>query len=331
VAISDAEEPNVPFFHPCPPDPDCPHCGAGAPAGAARFDWSFVDAAYCISLRSRPDRAARAAAELHRLGLCRKAVFHRPAKHPTRPKIGIWEAHRAVGLEALARGQRTVLVLEDDVRFAPWVGPRTVRAVGRALAGLPPGWTVFFLGHWPLRAWFVRPNVLRTASGGAHAYVAGPRLLAWLRDHPFGTAPFVRLAGTGIDAAYAALPGAYAFFPMLAVQSGVASDHLADGARRKLKKPEHLFSRWRHRERLLAALARPSEAAAVLLSPLSYALHRLGRPPRLHVPTSPGATTARRDEARTRPPLGDAAGLERAVLATRGPLSPVVAGTSTKP
>ena len=171
MAISGAEEPNVPSFHPCPPDPGCPHCGPAAASGSDAPDWSFVDAAYCISLRSRPDRAARAAAELHRVGLCRTVVFHRPAKHPTRPKIGIWEAHRAVGLEALARGQRTVLVLEDDVRFAPWVGPRTVRAVGRALAGLPPGWAIFFLGHWPLRAWFVRRNVLRSASGGAHALV----------------------------------------------------------------------------------------------------------------------------------------------------------------
>jgi hypothetical protein len=269
------------LFHPCPPDPGCPHCGAGAPA---RFDWSFLDAAYCISLKSRPDRAARAAAELHRLGLCRKAVFHRPAKHPTRPKVGIWEAHRAVGLEALARGQRTVLVLEDDVRFAPWVGPRTVRAVGRTLASLPPDWTIFFLGHWPLRAWFVRWNVLRSASGCAHAYIGSPRLLQWLRDHPFGTAPFVRLAGTGIDAAYAALPATYAYFPMMATQSGIVSDHLADGAKRKLKKPEHLFSRWRHRERLISGLMRPNELAVAALSPLFYAMDRLGRPLRVHPP-----------------------------------------------
>ena len=219
--------------------------------------------------------------------MCRKVVFYRPAKHPTRPKIGIWEAHRRVALEALAAGQETVLVLEDDVRFASWIGPRSLRAARRALEGLPPDWTIFFLGHWPLRAWFVRRNVLRSASGGAHAYVASPRLLAWLRDHPFGTAPFVRLAGTGIDAAYAALPGAYALFPMLATQSGIASDHLADGAKRKLKKPEHLFSRWRHRERLLAGLARPNELAVAAISPLCYALDRLGLPLRVRPPRLP--------------------------------------------
>jgi hypothetical protein len=86
---------------------------------------------------------------------------------------------------------------------------------------------------------------------------------------------------------YAALPGAYALFPMLATQSGIASDHLADGVKRKLKKPEHLFSRWRHRERLLAGLARPNELAVAAISPLCYVLDRLGLPLRVRPPRLP--------------------------------------------
>ena len=265
-------------FHPCPADPACPYCGGGSPSGRNAFDWSFVDGVYCISLQSRSDRAASAAAQLHRVGLCRKVTFYRPVKHPARPKIGIWEAHRRVGLEALERGCRTVLVLEDDVRFAGWVGPRTVRAVGKALATLPAGWSIFFLGHWPLRVWFVRRNVLRSASACTHAYIASARLLRWLGDHPFGTAPYVRLAGTGIDAAYAALPETYAYFPMLATQSESPSDHLVEGASRRVKKIEHLFARWQHRERLLSRLMRPNELIVAALSPLFYAMDRLGRP-----------------------------------------------------
>ena len=296
------------LFHACPRDPACPECMAGSPADGGAFDWSFVDGAYCISLRNRPDRAAAAAAEFHRVGLCRKVVFYRPHKHPTRPKIGIWEAHRAVGQEARRRGCRTVLVLEDDVRFASWIGPRTVRAVATALAALPSGWTIFFLGHWPLRAWFVRRNVLRSASACTHAYIASADLLSWLGDHPFGTAPFVRLAGTGIDAAYAALPGTYAYFPMLATQSESPSDHLSDGARRKLKKIEHLFARWRHRERLLSRLMRPNELVVAAFSPLFYALDRLGGPLRTQPPrlsradgpdAHPAARMTQRHEARS--------------------------------
>jgi hypothetical protein len=268
----------VPAFHPCPPDPACPCCRPTLPSGPEAFDWSFVDAAYCISLQSRPDRAASAAAQFHRLGLCRKVTFHRPVKHPSMPKVGIWEAHRAVGLDALAKGRRTVLVLEDDVVFARRVTPRTLRAVARALAGLPQGWMIFFLGHWPLRAWFVRRNVLRTSSGCAHAYIASPRLLAWLRDHPFGTAPIVRLAGTTIDAAYAALPDTYAYFPMLATQSASPSDHLSYDPAKPTRKLRHLVTRSAYREALLSRLMRPSELAVAALSPVFYLLDRWGRP-----------------------------------------------------
>jgi hypothetical protein len=295
----EAEGAAVPAFHPCPPDPACPWCGPTPPSGPEAFDWSFVDAAYCISLQSRPDRAASAAAQFHRLGLCRKVTFHRPLKHPSMPKVGIWEAHRAVGLDALAKGRRTVLVLEDDVVFARRVTPRTLRAVARALAGLPPGWMIFFLGHWPLRAWFVRRNVLRTSSGCAHAYIASAKLLAWLRDHPFGTAPIVRLAGTTIDAAYAALPDTYAYFPMLAIQSTSPSDHMTHDPGKRIKKLRHLVTRSSRRELLQSRSMRPMELVAVGLSPLSYLLDRLGRPMRARAPKLPPFIVAgEREETR---------------------------------
>jgi hypothetical protein len=292
AVIRDEDTRGVPPFHPCQPDPACPYCGGAGPppAGLEAFDWSFLDGAYCISLSSRPDRAASAAAQFHRLGLCRRVTFHRPAAHGEAPKIGIWEAHRAVGVDALAKGMRAVLVLEDDVRFSRRVTPRTVRNVGRALVALPPGWTIFFLGHWPLRAWFVGRRVLRTVSGCAHAYVASRRLLEWLRDHPYGTAPIVRLVGHGIDAAYAALPATYAYFPMLAVQSTSPSDHVTRFSGKRIKRPKHLVMRPGVREFLLSGLMRPSQYAVAALSPLLYLLDRLGGPIRARPPkaASPG-------------------------------------------
>jgi hypothetical protein len=283
AAIAAQGNVQAPLFHPCPTDPGCPYCGRGATASAppqGAFDWSFVDAAYCISLQSRPDRVTEAARQFHRVGLCRHVTFFRPAKHATMPKVGIWESHRAVGLEALARGQQRVLIFEDDVRFARHVSPRTARAVGRALDRLPADWTIFFLGHWPLRAWFVRRNVLRTVSGCAHAYVAGPNLLGWLRDHPYGTAPIVRFVGVTIDAAYAALPGAYAYFPMLATQSASASDHLGRDSAKRVKRFRHLFTRSRYREMLHSGLMRPTELAVAACAPWFYLLDRLKGPVR---------------------------------------------------
>jgi len=244
-------------FHPCPPDPACATC-----QGEARFDWSFADAVYCISLVSREDRARLAARELHRVGLCRRALFHRPEPHPTQVIAGIWESHRAVARHARARGCHTALVLEDDVVFAPWLRPATLQAVARSIASLPPDWTIFFLGHWPLRARFVARNVLATASACAHAYVASPRLLEWLDGHGFSKRDRDReqIAGGGIDAAYARMPGTYAHFPMLAVQAVRGSDHMAEKKRSKpLRKPRHLVTRTDLGEWLLSWGMRPNE------------------------------------------------------------------------
>ena len=280
-----APGPGALVFHPCPTDPGCPHCGEatetdGPGAGADTPDWSFIDGAYCISLQNRPDRAESAAAELHRTGLCRVTLFHRPVKHTVWPVAGIWEAHRAVALHALASSKRSVLILEDDVVFSRAVGPRTTRRIAAALGRLPGDWTIFYLGHMPRWAFLVRPNVLRVSSTGAHAYIAGPRLLTWLRDRPFGTPNVdrVRISGRGIDAAYARLPGAYALFPLIATQSASPSDHVArPGKVLAIEKPKHLFTRTRYRELILSKAMTPAQYAALVISPLYFGFRRLRR------------------------------------------------------
>ncbi|MFO1067863.1 MAG: hypothetical protein U1E14_04985 [Geminicoccaceae bacterium] len=258
-----------PLWHACPPDPDCRYC-RGLGGGA---DWSFLDAVYCISLQERPDRAAGAAAELHRVGLCRLATFLRPARHPRKGIVGCWESHRLVGMRALEEGQQRVLILEDDVRFDAGIDAATTTRIRAALATLPGDWQIFFLGHWPLRAWFVAPGVLRTRSGCAHAYIASPRLLRWLRDHPWSKrgAATNPLVGRGIDAAYACLSATYALYPMIAVQAAGRSDNSTAAQKRARKNKarwRHLVTHSRHREWLLARLMRPAEHAVAWLSPL---------------------------------------------------------------
>ena len=126
-----------PYFHRCPPDPDCPYCSDLETArGAGGLDWSFLDGAYCISLQSRPDRAERVAREFHRVGLCQQVVFYRPVKHPTSSKKGIWASHRAVAGEARDHGQKRVLILEDDVVFSRSLGPRSMAKIRRSLERL---------------------------------------------------------------------------------------------------------------------------------------------------------------------------------------------------
>jgi glycosyl transferase, family 25 len=260
--------PDEPVFHACPPDPSCPYCqGSIDPAQA--LDWSFLDGVYCISLKSREDRAVAVAAQFHKAGLCRQVLFYRPLRHAGRGYIGSWESHRAVAGHAGARGCNTTLIFEDDVQFVRRLSPRSVRAIGRAIERLPPDWMIFFLGHWPLWAYFVRPNVLRTSSACAHAYIVSPRLLHWLHEHPWG-APGIakrRLIGKALDSAYAMLPATYALFPMIATQSISKSDNFTL-SHKKNTRLKHIVSHSRYRAWLLSKSMRPAEVLVVLLSPL---------------------------------------------------------------
>lgn len=268
-------------FHPVPLDPACPHCRGGSHAATAPVltaDWSFADAVYCISLEERDDRMQAAAREFHRIGLCRRVLFLRPTRHPTRVIAGIWEAHRAVARHALDRGAERVLVMEDDVRFTRRITRRRLARVGAAIDRLPPGWTIFFLGHWPLKARFHSLDTLETNSACAHAYLASRRLLHWLEANPFagGKCDIDHRAGAGIDAAYAKLDGSYAYFPMLAVQAVAGSDHMAEKIRtRPVKKLRHLVTRTRLGEILLSWLMRPNEFLIAGIGAVAGAAERL--------------------------------------------------------
>ena len=110
-------------FHACPVSPNCPYCISREPP--ASIDWSLIEAAYCISLREREDRARAVEAQFHRVGLCRKVLFYRPARHRSNPIAGIWESHRAVLSHALQHGCRSALVFEDDVVFSRSFKSRT--------------------------------------------------------------------------------------------------------------------------------------------------------------------------------------------------------------
>jgi len=248
-------------FHACPIDPDCPYCQGQARAEDAP-DWSFAEAVYCISLIDRDDRAALAAREFHKAGLCRRVLFYRPVRHPTRVIEGIWESHRAVGRHALDRGVRTALIFEDDVAFTRRIDRARTARIADAVRRLPPDWTLFFLGHWPLKARFVAPDILATSSACAHAYLASPRLLDWLAANPFSKTARdrARIVGGSIDAAYARLDGSYAYFPMLAVQAVRGSDHMAQKkGRRRITKLKHLVTRTDLGEHMLCRLMRPNE------------------------------------------------------------------------
>jgi hypothetical protein len=146
-------------------------------------------------------------------------TFYRPDKHPKSGFIGSWASHRDVAIDALQRGCARTLICEDDVLFTRRIRPATLRAVERALNALPPDWMIFFLGHWPLAAYFVRHNVLRTSSASMPTRQPPPPALA--ADHPWAARLELPIAAGRTRLREAA--GTHALF-MLAIQRVSLSD-----------------------------------------------------------------------------------------------------------
>jgi hypothetical protein len=256
------------YFEALARDEWCDYCVGRRYAATLAPDLAAI---YCISLQEQPHRTAQAAAQFHALGLCRDVLFYRPVRGCDTDRA-IWESHRAVAADAIAKGFARILVLEDDVLFTR---PREtlVRRITAALCALPPTWWGLYLGHVPIQAYFLRPNLLRVRSGCTHAYIANAPLLAWLASTaPMSPqAPMWHWIGRSIDAAMSSLPEMYAMFPMIAVQRYLgesSADTCFDDLRRQGTFLE--IERWRYFF-IYGRGARFAEAMAVLFSPV----HRL--------------------------------------------------------
>ena len=147
-----------------------------------------------------------------------------------------------------------------------------VRRITAALRALPSGWWGLYLGHVPIQAYFLQPNLLRVRSGCTHAYIANTPLLAWLASTPPKSpeAPMWHWIGQSIDAAMSSLPEMYAMFPMIAVQRDLGysgADTRCDDRRRHGTFLD--VRRWRHFF-IYGAGARFAEAVAVLFSPVHW-------------------------------------------------------------
>jgi hypothetical protein len=203
------------YFEPVPRTAGCRFCEGQQPGLSLS---PAVEAIYCISLQEQPHRTSAAAAHFHALGLCRDVLFYRAVRGRYANRA-IWESHRAVAEHALRNGFCRVLVLEDDVAFTQ-PPEQLVLRVTAAIDAVPRNWWALYLGHLPIQAFFVHPDILRVRSGCTHAYVANKPLLNWLAVTPpmAAEAPVWRWIGQSIDAAMSSLPEMYALFPMVAVQ-----------------------------------------------------------------------------------------------------------------
>jgi hypothetical protein len=250
------------YFETIPHDDGCAYCTGVRQTSIP----APIEAIYCISLKEQPHRTRKAAAHFHDIGLCRFVTLYCPHRGNYADRA-IWESHQAVARHALGSGQRCILILEDDVYFRQsW--PKLSSRIRRAMAALPPDWQGFYLGHVPFQAYFFRPNILRTRSACAHAYVANTELLSWLADTKAMDAEVGswRFIGHTIDGALANRPKMYALFPMAALQRFLG-DYRIDSQRDPSGSPRTWYDhdRWRYHFIFRGALV--MQALAVLLAP----------------------------------------------------------------
>jgi len=117
-------------------------------AGQALLD--AFDRIVVINLASRKDRLREISEQLGRLGLsfdhsklfrfdaCR---FDKPAGFPTTGTRGCFHSHMGVWQEALARGDGSVLLLEDDLDLASDIEARLPPALAQLAAS---DWSIFY-------------------------------------------------------------------------------------------------------------------------------------------------------------------------------------------
>ena len=254
------------YFESVPRDEACDFCtGRRSTASLPKP----VEAIYCISLQEQPYRTNQATAHFHDVGLCKHVTFYRATRRKNGERA-IWESHRAVARHALANDRKCALMLEDDVDFRQ-VWSQLAPKIEWAIAQLPLDWWSLYLGHVPIQGYFAKPSILRVRSLCAHAYVASPRLLAWLDvTEPFSAEIAMwRRLGESLDCAFANLPGMYALFPM-AVFQRFLGDYRVDNHVDAQGRPRSWrdIDRWRYY--FIFRGARVAESLAVLSSPFHW-------------------------------------------------------------
>jgi predicted O-methyltransferase YrrM len=156
-----------------------------------------VDGLYCINLATRPDRRERATASFRRAGILPgveffSAIVGTTLSHPrviSDGQAGCCASHLQVMRQAAARGQRHVLIFEDDADLVADFGTRFEATLARC----PTSYDLCYLGALCHRGWgnYLHPfDDLLSRAGyvfGTHAYLVNlerlPSIEAALQDH----------------------------------------------------------------------------------------------------------------------------------------------------
>lgn len=189
--------------------------------------WHFFDAAYCISLASRPDRRKTAAKQFKAVGLQDQIEFVIVEEHPTDNEQGIFESHLFCMAKGLAAGARHILIFEDDIVFRGYSSQKL--AQGTAFLNQNDRCRLFFLGCLVSGSQpTLSPGILKVDYRAlTHAYVIESSLAEELVTQKWHQKPF--------DVVLAEVPEEkFTHYPAFAFQSNSPSDNA------RLKKLERI-------------------------------------------------------------------------------------------
>jgi len=180
--------------------------------------WHFFDAAYCISLASRPDRRETAAKQFKAVGLQDQVEFVIVEEHPTDNEQGIFESHLLCMAKGITAGARHILLFEDDIVFKGYSSQKLAQVT--AFLSQNDRCRLFFLGCLVSGSQpTLSPGILKVDYRAlTHAYVIESSLAKELAAQKWHRKPF--------DVALAAVPEEkFGHYPSFAFQSNSPSDN----------------------------------------------------------------------------------------------------------
>lgn len=179
--------------------------------------WASFGHVRCIHMRARVDRMRLIEAAQKALNIPLRLFY--AEKHAEGGVRGCYESHVAVMREALADGQETCLVFEDDLEVGDFSWERLAE-VTRFIRDRRGEWDVVYLGCFPdvwscTQRW-IKGNIFEVHATQTHAYVVSKAFMERMVARPFD--------GTPIDEVFYHHARAYAVLPSLFFQASTASD-----------------------------------------------------------------------------------------------------------
>lgn len=202
------------------------------------YNWGFVDKIYCICITERDDRYQESMEQFKKVGLTPSLVqsanvveYYRPNRdrstHVKRPSArGGWESHRHLITTSYNAGHRYILIFEDDVYFNKYMCPERLQHIAHCMKHkLPDKWDIFFLGHFPYFSLPRTGNVWRVWAEMCHAYIIDVtgKVATYIREHSYDSLRQGMYGHPCIDRIYMTKAKAFAYYPMVALQSGSPS------------------------------------------------------------------------------------------------------------